>query len=119
LETSAVPGSVTGAVNHAQVDESRPLAVPAEVSDDLWSAIPGAVFGVHPPAAVSEEGDGAAFVSQAEQDEVSTSLLLGVVIPISIIIVVSVVGNVLLVNKLRRVNDLRRQMKHSVSVMTA
>jgi len=113
-----VAGSVAGAlipdVFAVRADAVREAGVPA-AADDLWSAIPGAVFGVQAPTSESEARP--SFVSDAEEDEVSTSLLLGVVIPISVIIVVSVVGNVLLINKLRSVNELKRQMKRPVSVV--
>jgi len=116
--SSTVAGSVAGAlipdVFAVRADAVREAGVPA-AADDLWSAIPGAVFGVQAPTSESEARP--SFVSDAEEDEVSTSLLLGVVIPISVIIVVSVVGNVLLINKLRSVNELKRQMKRPVSVV--
>jgi len=120
-QASTVAGSVAGAlipdmfaVRADATREAATAGVPA-AADDLWSAIPGAVFGVQAPTFESEARP--SFVSDSEEDEVSTSLLLGVVIPISVIIVVSVVGNVLLINKLRSVNELKRQLKRPVSVV--
>jgi hypothetical protein len=43
------------------------------------------------------------FVSTDSEEEVSSSLLLGVIIPISLVMVGSVIGNVILFNKLRAV----------------
>jgi hypothetical protein len=57
------------------------------------------------PGSVPAETPGSnnVFVSTDSEEEVSSSLLLGVIIPISLVMVGSVIGNVILFNKLRAV----------------
>lgn len=110
-DAESIPGAVTGAIPKRAEAADVPV-LPASVEEP---AVPGAILeanavpGAAVPAASSQaepahEEYGSAFVSSEEdEDEVSTSLLLGVVIPISVIIVASMIGNVLLFQKLRRV----------------
>jgi hypothetical protein len=98
LAASAVPGALLGMA-----------AVPGAVVPGSSSGVPGI------SAATRRNGDDFPIVeeilqrnplvSEDEQEaDVSSSMLLGVVIPISLIIVGSLIGNVLMFNKLRRMS---------------
>merc|ERR1711871_960675 len=128
-EDIVVPGAILGALPLSTTDdnvESEPVA-PAVGGIDVtvpgallpMAAVPGAVVpGTNAVPSLSAKVSDSEFpmveevmqkrsalMSKAEQEgEVSTSLLLGVVIPISLIIVGSLIGNILMFNKLRRVN---------------
>jgi len=114
-DEATIPGAVEGAIP-LSVDTGAadvPVA-PASIDD---AVVPGAILEANAvpgmrtavdkaDSDIHEEylEEGSAFISDdEEEDEVSTSLLLGVVIPISIIIIASMIGNVLLFNKLRKV----------------
>lgn len=125
----AMPLSTAG--NGNTIVDSQPVAPVAENLDTY--AVPGALLGMGAvPGAVvpgsnggvpgmsataSRNGDDfpyaeeilqkrSSLMSEDEQEtDVSSSMLLGVVIPISSIIVGSLIGNVLMLKKLRRVNN--------------
>jgi len=83
-----VPAPVPGSV------PSAPRPTPG--STPVAPTVPGSVPAETP-------GSNNVFVSTDSEEEVSSSLLLGVIIPISLVMVGSVIGNVILFNKLRAV----------------
>jgi len=101
FDVSVVPGALLGMA-----------AVPGAVVPGSNGGVPAGV-----PAATHRRGDEfpiveeilqkrSPLVSDDEQEaDVSSSILLGVVIPISLIIVGSLIGNMLMLKKLRRVNN--------------
>jgi len=90
-----VPGSVPGAPR--PTPGSTPVA-PTPGSTPVAPTVPGSVPAVTPGSPANN-----VFVSTDSEEEVSSSLLLGVIIPISLVMVGSVIGNVILFNKLRAV----------------
>jgi len=83
-----VPGPVPGAV--------PPPGVPAP---DRVVPAPGVIPA--PEVVPSPGAVDTAFVSTDDEEEVSTALLLGVIIPISIIMVGSIIGNIILFGRFR------------------
>ncbi len=126
---AVVPGAIAAAFAGPQLyTVARNDVAVSRSAETVVGLVPGALVGVETPgvapamvtpvAAPVQQVPGTAFASGEAlvDEEMSTDLMLGVLLPISAVIIASVVGNLLLVRKLRKVNALLNS-KGRVSVL--
>jgi len=126
---AVVPGAIAAAFAGPQLyTVARNDVAVSRSAETVVGLVPGALVGVETPgvapamvtpvAAPAQQVPGTAFASGEAlvDEEMSTDLMLGVLLPISAVIIASVVGNLLLVRKLQKVNALLNS-KGRVSVL--